>query len=228
MLADRGETSCVFPVVGLRRSGFPQIDFEIVRMFQDEDVTFIQAAHLSGAREAAWGSMSFVFKPGDKYPQGHCCQVTVISADRARPDRSMAAGSRVFCDYELNDANKALVTEFTRAVLIGKRIDRLSEFVSRDKFISYNERIGVGYNALEVFFRSQMVEPKVFDYTKFVQVIGKGNFVAVMTELIFRDEPYNACDLYRIEAGRIVEHWDTVERQEDVPRPSNDTYEPSS
>jgi predicted SnoaL-like aldol condensation-catalyzing enzyme len=39
----------------------------------------------------------------------------------------------------------------------------------------------------------------------------KGNFVLVVTEATFGDVPTGIYDLYRIEDGKIAEHWDTLE-----------------
>lgn len=224
VLADPTDTKRVFPVVGLRRSGFPRIDFEIVRMFQDGGATFIQAAHMSGAREAAWGSMSLISKPSERHPDGLCRQITVTSADRSQPDETMAKGHRDVSDLEETFRNKALVEEFTHRVLLDQKFDRLSSYLRKDAFVSHNARIGPDFDTLQAFFNAQMAPQKVFEYTELIEVVGKGNFVAVFCNLNFRDEPHNACDLYRLDAGKIVEHWDVAERVEAVPRPSNDKF----
>jgi predicted SnoaL-like aldol condensation-catalyzing enzyme len=224
VLTDPTETKRVFPVVGLRRSGFPRIDFEIVRMFQDGSATFIQAAHMSGAREAAWGSMSLISKPSDRHPDGLCRQITVTSADRSQPDQTMSRGSRNACDLEHTFQNKALAEEFTRTVMLDRQYHRLSDYLCKRDFVSHNARIGPNFEAMQAFLDAQETSQKLFEYTELIEVVGKGNFVAVFCSLDFRGEPHNACDLYRLDAGRIVEHWDVAERVARVPRPSNDKF----
>jgi predicted SnoaL-like aldol condensation-catalyzing enzyme len=37
-----------------------------------------------------------------------------------------------------------------------------------------------------------------------------GNFVLVLAEGAFGDHPAEYCDMYRIQSGKIAEHWDTL------------------
>ena len=51
----------------------------------------------------------------------------------------------------------------------------------------------------------------VFKYTKVHKILGQGNFVLVMSEGLFDAKPTAFYDLYRIENGKQVEHWDVLE-----------------
>jgi predicted SnoaL-like aldol condensation-catalyzing enzyme len=42
-------------------------------------------------------------------------------------------------------------------------------------------------------------------------ILGEGDFVLVVNEATFGDVPTAIYDLYRIESGKISEHWDTLE-----------------
>jgi predicted SnoaL-like aldol condensation-catalyzing enzyme len=48
-------------------------------------------------------------------------------------------------------------------------------------------------------------------YDKAYKVLGEGNFVLVVSEGTFGDCPTSFYDLYRIQNGKIAEHWDTLE-----------------
>ncbi|MDF2963217.1 MAG: hypothetical protein K0S39_4952 [Paenibacillus sp.] len=48
-----------------------------------------------------------------------------------------------------------------------------------------------------------------FDVTH--MVLGQGNFVLVVSEGIFGVAPTAYYDLFRVENGNIVEHWDVME-----------------
>jgi predicted SnoaL-like aldol condensation-catalyzing enzyme len=63
----------------------------------------------------------------------------------------------------------------------------------------------------------------VFKYTKVYKILGQGNFVLLMSEGLFDAKPTAFYDLYRIENGRQVEHWDVLET---IP-PSNQWKNPS-
>jgi predicted SnoaL-like aldol condensation-catalyzing enzyme len=42
-------------------------------------------------------------------------------------------------------------------------------------------------------------------------VLGEGNFVLIASEGNFAGQPTSFYDLFRVENGRIAEHWDTLE-----------------
>jgi predicted SnoaL-like aldol condensation-catalyzing enzyme len=48
-------------------------------------------------------------------------------------------------------------------------------------------------------------------YDRVHKILGEGNFVLVIAEGSFGDQPTAYYDLFRIENGKIVEHWDTLE-----------------
>jgi predicted SnoaL-like aldol condensation-catalyzing enzyme len=41
-------------------------------------------------------------------------------------------------------------------------------------------------------------------------VLGEGNFVLVVSEGSFIGKPTSFYDLFRVDNGRIAEHWDTI------------------
>src|SRR5271168_2795109 len=48
-------------------------------------------------------------------------------------------------------------------------------------------------------------------YKSVHKILGEGNFVLVVAEATFGGVPTGIYDLFRIEKGRIAEHWDTLE-----------------
>ena len=42
-------------------------------------------------------------------------------------------------------------------------------------------------------------------------MLGEGNFVLVVSEGSYADQPMAFYDLFRVENGKIAEHWDTLE-----------------
>jgi predicted SnoaL-like aldol condensation-catalyzing enzyme len=48
-------------------------------------------------------------------------------------------------------------------------------------------------------------------YERVHKVLGEGNFVIVVAEGSFGNRPSSYYDLYRIQNGKIAEHWDTIE-----------------
>jgi predicted SnoaL-like aldol condensation-catalyzing enzyme len=48
-------------------------------------------------------------------------------------------------------------------------------------------------------------------YETIHQVLGKGNFVLAVSEGALGGAPSSFYDLFRVENGKIAEHWDTIE-----------------
>ncbi len=48
-------------------------------------------------------------------------------------------------------------------------------------------------------------------YTKNHMILGEGNFVLTVSEGQFLGKQVSFYDLFRIESGKVVEHWDTIE-----------------
>ncbi|GJM78771.1 hypothetical protein HMSSN139_12670 [Paenibacillus sp. HMSSN-139] len=50
-----------------------------------------------------------------------------------------------------------------------------------------------------------------FQYTQLHQVIGQGDFVLTGSEGLLDGQPTAFYDLFRVENGKIAEHWDVIE-----------------
>jgi predicted SnoaL-like aldol condensation-catalyzing enzyme len=48
-------------------------------------------------------------------------------------------------------------------------------------------------------------------YDRVHKVLGEGNFVLVVNEGAFGGKQTSFYDLFRVENGKIAEHWDTIE-----------------
>ncbi len=51
----------------------------------------------------------------------------------------------------------------------------------------------------------------VVTYDRVYKILGEGNFVLAMSECHFKGVSTAFYDLWRIENGKITEHWDTIE-----------------
>jgi predicted SnoaL-like aldol condensation-catalyzing enzyme len=72
-------------------------------------------------------------------------------------------------------------------------------------------------------FMAQMAEQGItMDYTEVHQVIGEGNFVLTLSEGALGGEPTAFYDLFRLEDGLIVEHWDVIAPMPGADAPHNE------
>ena len=126
--------------------------------------------------------------------------------------RTLTDGPTEVTDLDKTEANKALVTEFAQTVLIGGAFDQIGEYIiGGDAYLQHNPFFGDGLRALGEGFARLAEEGNTIVYDEVHQVIGQGNFVLLMSEGLFGDAPTAYYDLFRLEDGKIVEHWDVIQ-----------------
>ncbi len=57
----------------------------------------------------------------------------------------------------------------------------------------------------------QFLATEDFQYDFIFKVIGYGNYVASYSKAVLNKKEFAVMDLFRIEEGKIVEHWDVIE-----------------
>jgi len=134
--------------------------------------------------------------------------------ETAKPNPSghtMIDGATEIKDVDKTEANKLLVRSFIEDILVNGKFEKLSEYFDGDNYIQHNPQIadqlsGLG-KALE-YLASQGITMK---YDKIHKVLGEGNFVLAASEGTFGGKHTSFYDLFRVENGKIAEHWDTME-----------------
>ena len=126
-----------------------------------------------------------------------------LSIGLATPVASFADGH--------SDPAAELVHQYIEVVVNGRAFDRIDEFVAAD-VIQHNPNLPNGREALREFwsgFLGAMPDARI----EVVRTISDGTFV--WEHALFARGPDDpgivAVDIYRIEDGLIVEHWDVVQ-----------------
>lgn len=113
-------------------------------------------------------------------------------------------------------ANKQLVYDMYRIVLQAGLADRAGEFI-REDYIQHNPNAAQGLSGVQDYIRSTRQERAIEDRLELplIHLMAEGNFVTtafVRTETDSEGQTYYSTwfDLYRIEDGKIAEHWDPM------------------
>jgi len=114
-------------------------------------------------------------------------------------------------DLELTGQNKELVRQFVDDILVHGRLDKLSGYYDGDNYVQHNPQIADGVSGLGQALQFMAEHGISMTYDKIHKVLGEGNFVLVVSEGSFSEQPTSFYDLFRVENGRIAEHWDTLE-----------------
>jgi predicted SnoaL-like aldol condensation-catalyzing enzyme len=105
-------------------------------------------------------------------------------------------------DVELTSQNEALVLAFVQDVLVPQRFDGIADFMS-PTLIEHNPQSQDGSAAYVQYLQSQAIT-----YRQVHHDIADGNFVFVLSEGAAGATDVALYDLFRVDAGLIVEHWD--------------------
>lgn len=139
----------------------------------------------------------------------HWDNLTPVVTETANGN-SQVDGATEIVDLEKTADNKALVEEFVEKVLIkGEQVD-LTQYVSPETYIQHNPQVANGLDGLGAFLKYLGENQIKFYYTKRHLTVAEGNFVLTASEGVFGDKPQAFYDLFRIENGFIVEHWDVI------------------
>lgn len=113
-------------------------------------------------------------------------------------------------------ANKRLVYDMYRIVLQAGLADRAHEYIA-DGYIQHNPNAGQGLQGLVDYVRATRPERPILEVLDLplVHLMAEGDYVTttfVRPEKDANGETYYSSwfDLYRIEDGKIIEHWDPM------------------
>jgi predicted SnoaL-like aldol condensation-catalyzing enzyme len=113
-------------------------------------------------------------------------------------------------------ANKRLVYDMYRVVLQAGRADRAHEFIA-EGYVQHNPNAAQGLAGLVDYVRASRPEREIKDTLELplIHLMAEGDYVTtafVRPEKDANGETYYSSwfDLYRIEDGKIAEHWDPM------------------
>lgn len=124
--------------------------------------------------------------------------------------RTMTDGPTEVADRDKTAANKDLVLGFVRDVLGGAAPENVATYMDPAVYMQHNPNIADGLEGLMTAIKAYADQGLVI--TKFEPqiVVADGNFVFVASDAVMGGDPWAFFDLWRVDNGKIVEHWDVV------------------
>ncbi|MCL1056790.1 nuclear transport factor 2 family protein [Shewanella gelidimarina] len=133
-------------------------------------------------------------------------------AQQANPSgRTQLDGVTTVLDLDKTAENKALVAGFVETILINAEYDKLTKYFDGDHYLQHNTAIADGVSGLGQAIEAMGQQGITMEYDKAFKILGEGNFVLAISEGRFAGKPTSYYDLFRIENGKIAEHWDVME-----------------
>ncbi len=107
------------------------------------------------------------------------------------------------------EANKKMVVEFYQQLFGDKNIDVIDDYLKED-YIQHNPMLPDGRDTLKSAARMWFGNaPKT--QVDFQKVAADGDLVWLHIKTQFGDKTVSVVDIFRIEDGKIAEHWDVIQ-----------------
>lgn len=179
----------------------------VVRAFQDGDYVFTHTEYDFFGPKAGFD----VFKFEDGKIVEHWDNL--LPVQKPNPSgRTQFDGETKITDLNKTDANKKVVTEFIENVLLGHEMDKVANYINPSNYKQHNPAVADGLDGFGEAMKYFAENGLVMEYTKLHNVLGEGNFVLALSEGKFgKGEHTSFYDLFRLEDGKIVEHWDVIQ-----------------
>ena len=179
----------------------------MVRGFEDGDFVFAHMEYDFSSRKICFE----VFRFEDGQAVEHWDNIE----ERQEPNpsgHSMVDGPVEIADLELTETNRALVREFVETVLIGGQFDKLTDFISERNYTEHSPHMEDDVAKLQSALMASDGNERNIEYQRLHRVLAQGNFVLSVCEGFNHGRHTSFYDLFRVENGKIVEHWSTTEK----------------
>lgn len=192
-----------------RRKSLPKgsIKVRIVRMFEDGQFVFTHNEYaLAAGHRVGFDILRF---DNGKIVE-HWDNLQDTAAELSPSGHTMTDGPTTASDLDRTEANKALMRAYMEDLLQGRR-DKFASYFDGNNYIQHNPWVADTVTGLIAGLQALAQKGQAVKYERVHKVLGEGNFVLVVSEGGFGGRATSYYDLFRIQNGKIAEHWDTLE-----------------
>ena len=182
---------------------------ENIRAYEDGDKVFLQTVYnFAGAGE----QVAFdIFRFDENGLIAEHWDNLAAKADPNPSGRTQIDNYAKVKDLEKTEANREVVKNFLHDVMMGKAPEKTPDYFEGGKYIQHNTGIADGLDGLGAALEALGKQGIQMIYDKVHQVLAQGDMVLAVSEGTFSGAPTSYYDLWRVENGKIAEHWDVME-----------------
>lgn len=180
-----------------------------IRAYEDGDKVFLQTVYnFAGAGEQVAFDI-FRFDENGKIAE-HWDNLAAKAAPNPS-GRTQIDNLAEVKDIDKTEENREIVKNFLHDVMMGKAPEKTPDYFDNGKYIQHNTGIADGLDGLGAALAALAEQGIQMIYDKVHQVLAQGDIVLAVSEGTFGVAPTSYYDLWRVENGKIAEHWDVME-----------------
>jgi len=184
----------------------PDASVTTIRVFKDGDYVFAHTEYNFFGPKVGFD----IFRFEDGLIVEHWDNLQETATERSPSGHTMIDGPTIASDLDKTDSNKALMQRYMDDLLAGRR-ETFPSYFNGIEYIQHNPWVADTIPGLIAGLQALAAKGQAVVYKRVHKILGEGNFVLVVAEATFGGVPTGIYDLFRIEKGRIAEHWDTLE-----------------
>ena len=185
-------------------------EIEIVRAFEDGQYVFVHAVQNLNDGERRWVTAD-IFDTDEHGKLIEHWDVIAAWTDDTVSGHTQVDGPTEPTDLDKTEQNRAHVAGFLNDVLKNGQYDKLTDYISTESYTQHNPLVGDGLDGLGAFVESLTEQGLSMTYAEIHRIVACGNFVAALSAMNLGGTDMAVIDLFRVDNGLIVEHWDVIE-----------------
>ena len=180
-----------------------------IRAFEDGKYVFLQTVYnFAGAGE----QVAFdIFRFNDNGEIAEHWDNLAAMAEANPSGHTQIDGTMELTDLDKTEENRELVKAFLYDVMQDNNADKTPDYFDGDTYIQHNTGIADGVSGLGTALAALAEQGVSMIYDNVHMVLAQGNYVLAASEGTFGGVPTSYYDLWRMENGKIAEHWDVME-----------------
>lgn len=183
---------------------------ENIRAFEDGEYVFLQTVYnFAGAGEQVAFDI-FRFDEEGKIAE-HWDNLAALATEANPSGHTQIDGTMEVTDLDKTEENRELVKDFLYDVMQGNNPDKTADYFDGDTYIQHNIAIADGVSGLNAALTALAEQGIAMVYDETHRILAQGNFVLAASEGTYGGVPTSYYDLWRVENGKIAEHWDVME-----------------
>lgn len=188
----------------------PIRDIEILRGFEDGPYVFLHVLQTLNNGEFRYVTADIFDTDEDGKLIEHWDIIAEVT-DGTSSDHTQIDGPTEPTDLNKTAQNKSHVRSYLTEVLGEGRYEKIGDYISRATYVEHSVGVEDEVDNVIARLRGLAAAGVPLVYNRIHRIVGSGSFVAALSEASHGETGIAVIDLYRVEEGLIVEHWDVTE-----------------